>query len=443
MRSRHVRTATLWVALYVCLSVLPILIISVGPKPPGREFLTEFSVALGFSALAMMCLQFALTARFRWLKEPFGSDVVYSFHRAISLVSAAFVVGHPILLSFTPVRSEVFVRLDLLDHPFFPRWGFGAALLLGALVVTSLGRKRFHFPYELWRRLHAVCAVGVVLFGVLHVAVENHYFGMPLKGGLWIAYTLLWIGLTLWVRLGKPWLLLRRPFVVESIRAERGNAWTIALAPAGHSGFRFSPGQFGWLTLFGSPFADREHPFSFSCSAEAAPRLEFTIKELGDFTRGIRNAAPGAQAYVDGPFGAITADRHRHAPGFVLIAGGVGITPMMSHLRTFADRGDLRPLLLIYANNVWDQVTFREEIERLQPALNLRVVHVLAKAPQGWEGASGFVTEELLRRWIPPPEAGHEYFVCGPPGMMLAVEQALLRLGVARGDVHSERFDLV
>jgi len=95
MRSRHVRTATLWVALYVCLSALPILIISVGPKPAGRDFLTEFSVALGFTALAMMCLQFALTARFRWLKEPFGSDVVYSFHRAISLVAAAFVVWRP------------------------------------------------------------------------------------------------------------------------------------------------------------------------------------------------------------------------------------------------------------------------------------------------------------------------------------------------------------
>ncbi|MBE0618673.1 MAG: ferric reductase-like transmembrane domain-containing protein [Proteobacteria bacterium] len=443
MKSRHALSGTLWLALYVFLSLLPILIVSVGPKPPGREFLTEFSVAVGFMALAMMCLQFALTARFRWLKEPFGSDVVYSFHRAISLVAAAFVVCHPTLLSFTPVRSEVFVRLDLLNHPFFPRWGFGAALLLGTLVVTSLGRKRFHISYEFWRRLHAVCAIGVVLFGVLHVVVENHYFGMPLKGGLWIAYTCLWICLTLWVRLGKPSLLLSRPFVVESVRAERGNAWTIALAPDGHSGFRFSPGQFGWLTLFSSPFADREHPFSFSCSAEAAPRLEFTVKELGDFTREVHRAAPGDRAYVDGPFGAITADRHRHASGFVLIAGGVGITPMMSHLRTFADRGDPRPLLLIYANNVWDEVTFREEIERLQLALNLRVAHVLAKPPQGWQGESGFVTEELLRRWIPPLEARHEYFVCGPPGMMLAVEQALVNLGVSRSDIHSERFDLV
>ncbi|HOY60427.1 MAG TPA: hypothetical protein PK640_20095 [Verrucomicrobiota bacterium] len=103
------------------------------------------------------------------------------------------------------------------------------------------------------------------------------------------------------------------------------------------------------MTLGDSPFSDREHPFSFSGSAEQAPRhLEFTIKELGDFTRRIKNLKRGQRAYLDGPFGALSADRHPGAEGFVFIAGGIGITPMMSHLRTFADRGDRRPLVLIY-----------------------------------------------------------------------------------------------
>lgn len=443
MRSRHARAATLWIGLYLFLTVLPILIVVLGPMPPGRNFLTEFSVGMGFMALAMMCLQFALTARFQWLKEPFGSDVVYSFHKAISLVAVVFVIVHPLLLSLTPLRPEVLIRLDFVNRPLFPRWGFGAALALTALVITSLGRKRLNIPYEAWRRAHAVFAIAAVLFGVLHVAVENHYFGMPMKGHLWLSYTLLWIGLTLWVRLVKPWRELQRPFVVESVRPERGNAWTLALAPEGHPGFRFSPGQFAWVTLFSSPFSDREHPFSFSGSAEAGPRLEFTIKELGDFTRAVHRLKAGDRAYVDGPFGAITADRHTHAGGFVFVAGGIGITPMMSHLRTFADRDDRRPLLLIYANDEWEAVTFREEIAALESRTNLRVVHVLARPPDGWTGERGFVTEELLRRHVPPPEAGHEYLICGPPPMMLAVERALSKMGVRRGDLHSERFDLV
>ncbi len=50
-----------------------------GPTPAGRGFWREFSVALVFAGLAMMCLQFVLTARFRWLKAPYGSDIVYYF----------------------------------------------------------------------------------------------------------------------------------------------------------------------------------------------------------------------------------------------------------------------------------------------------------------------------------------------------------------------------
>jgi 3-phenylpropionate/trans-cinnamate dioxygenase ferredoxin reductase subunit len=444
LRARaHLRTGTLWIGLYLLLSLLPILIVLAGPKPPGRDFLTELSVGMAFMALAMMCLQFALTARFQWLKEPFGSDIVYSFHRAISLVAVLFVVLHPLLLSLTPVRPEVLIRLDFVNHPLYPRWGFFAALFLAALVITSLWRSRLGITYETWRRAHAFFAVGLVVMGVLHVAVENHYFGMPLKGSLWLSYTLLWIGVTVWVRLFKPLRELKRPFVVRSVDVERGNARTISVVPEGHNGFSFAPGQFAWITLFASPFSDREHPFSFSGSAEAAPRLQFTIKELGDFTRRVKEIRPGDIAYVDGPFGAITADRHPYAAGFVFIAGGIGITPMMSHLRTFAERGERRPLLLVYASNRWDDITFREEIAALERKLPLTVVHVIADPPEGWKGERGFVTQELLLRHLPPRDAGYEYLVCGPPPMMQAVEKALSRMGVHAGDIHAERFNLV
>ena len=62
----------------------------------------------------------------------------------------------------------------------------------------------------------------------------------------------------------------------------------------------------------------------------------------------------------------------------VLIAGGVGITPMMSMIRTLADRGDKRPVILLYGSKDWESITFREELETLKARLNLTVVHVLA-----------------------------------------------------------------
>ena len=181
---------------------------------------------------------------------------------------------------------------------------------------------------------------------------------------------------------------------------------------------------------------------SRSRSAERQGQVAITIRELGDFTSTVKEVRPGQRAYLDGPYGAFSVDRHR-APGYVLIAGGVGITPMMSMLRTLADRGNDQPLLLIYANNAWEDVIFREELEELNQRLDLTIVHVLGQPPAGWPGESGRVTEETLKRHLPANRNSRDYFICGPDGMMDAVERALTDLGVSLAYIHSERYNFV
>ena len=90
-----------------------------------------------------MCLQFVLTARFRRLKAPYGSDLVYAFHRDVTVAVLAFVAAHPLLLWFTPSRGKVLARLDLLGQPAFPRFGFYAAVCLALLAAASFGRRRW------------------------------------------------------------------------------------------------------------------------------------------------------------------------------------------------------------------------------------------------------------------------------------------------------------
>src|SRR5271170_2482479 len=131
-----------------------------------------------------------------------------------------------------------------------------------------------------------------------------------------------------------------------------------------------------------------------------------SIRNLGDFTKEIHNVPVGKRVYLDGPYGAFTignpADMH------VLIAGGVGITPMISMIRTLADRGDKRPVILLYGSKDWESITFREELEALKEQLNLTVVHVLSKPPEGWAGEQGFIDAEMFKGHLPPPYADHE-----------------------------------
>jgi predicted ferric reductase len=236
--------------------------------------------------------------------------------------------------------------------------------------------------------------------------------------------------------------MLRRPYRISEVRTERGETSTLVMHPDGHPGFRFKPGQFGWLTVWGSPFKITGHPFSFSSSAEVADRrVEMTIRNLGDFTSEIHKVPVGQRVYLDGPYGTFSignpADMH------VLIAGGVGITPMVSMIRTLADRGDERPVILLYSSKDWESITFREELETLKERLNLTVIHVLRDPPPGWTGEHGYLTAEMFKRHLPPPYADHEYFICGANVMMDAIEEALGEMNVPLSKYHSERYNFV
>ncbi|WP_322792211.1 ferric reductase-like transmembrane domain-containing protein [Bellilinea sp.] len=434
-----------WVLVYLFLTLLPVLVMFLPPRPPGREFIREFSVALGFVGLAMMALQFALTARFKTIKAPYGADVVYHFHRQISILAFVLILVHPILLFIPQIHPVSILNIFSPDTPWRARFAVTSLLALSGLIVMALWRKPLKIEYTRWRIWHGMLATAAVAFAMLHVLGVNWYINEPWKRLLWAGYSIFFVGLLFYTRVWKPWQLLRTPYRVREVKAERGGSWSLVLEPDGHAGLQFHPGQFAWITAFNSPFKDAEHPFSFSSAPASDGSVRFTIKELGDFTQRIKELKPGDKVYVDGPYGAFSIDRHPDAKEFVFIAGGVGITPMVSMLHTLAQRNDQRPLLLIYGGRDLESLTLIEEIEELKNRLNLRVVYVLEKPPAGWEGETGYITRKVLERWLPPERRKDrtEIFVCGPLPMMNSVEDSLTKMGFFSGDVHSERFDLV
>jgi predicted ferric reductase len=431
----------LWIGVYLAFSLSPLLFVMLGERPPGRDFWTELSVGLGFVGLAMLGLQFAITARFRRVAAPYGIDIILQFHRQISLFAFAIIFAHPIILFV--VDPENLALLNLIDAPWRARFGVGSLLALAAIIVTSIWREALRLRYEVWRALHAVLALVAVAFALFHILGVGYYISLPWMQGLWIFMTAGTVVLLLWIRLVKPLRMLSRPYRIEGVEEERGESWTVTLRPEDGKPTPFQPGQFAWLTMRRNPFGFEEHPFSYSSSARTRDSVSFTIKELGDFTSKIGELEPGERAYIDGPYGAFTNERYE-APGFVFLAGGVGITPVMSMLRTLADWEDLRPLLLIFGNKTLEEATFLEELEALEERLNLTVVHVLEEPHEGWEGESGFVDADLVRRHVDEEQIGRRrFFVCGPNPMMDAVEEALDEVGVPNDRVLTERFDLV
>jgi predicted ferric reductase len=412
----------------------------VPPVPSGREFWLEFAVALGFVGLTQIALQFLLIARFKRMTAPYGIDIILRYHRQIAVVAVAAVLLHPLIIVIdNPSRLKL---LNPLGGNWASRFGLLAVAALLITLVASVFRERLRLNYERWRGMHIALGVTAVAAAQTHVSLAGLYTNTVWKQAVLIAMAAVMIGLILYLRVLKPARQKAYRWRVAAVSPEPGETWTLALDPVEHEGLRFEPGQFAWIKLAHSPFTLDEHPFSFVSSAEGRGRLEFGIKALGDFSSAVGTVPVGTRAYVDGPHGAFSVDRYA-APGYVFLAGGVGITPFLSMLRTLADRGDPRPVLLIYADRSLEEMAYRDEIDRIAERIDLDVVTVLENPPDGWEGESGLVTPELLERRLPREKFSRQYMICGPPVMMDSVHAALLDRGVPEAAIQLERFSLV
>ena len=292
---------------------------------------------------------------------------------------------------------------------------------------------------EPWRGLHVVLGALVLAFSFGHAIGVSQYLATGTIRWAVLAFVVVAAGALFYLRVGRPFAAAGRPYRVVDVRSERGGATTLVLeSGAGTAPAPFEAGQFAWLKLARAPYSLSEHPFSYSSSARVPERPEFTIKAVGDFTEGVRSIAPGTDVLLDGPHGSA---RHGepHA-SYILIAAGVGITPVVSILSTLADAGDGRPLLLVYGSRSWEEVTFRERLAELERRLDLSVVHVLSEPAPDWDGARGRIDGPLLARVLTPATHDWSHFVCGPPAMVDSVERSLGELGIDRERVHAERF---
>lgn len=430
-----------WITVYLGLVIFPCLVMFYGKIPGGSGFWWDLSMVLGFAATSMMAIMFFLTARFKRAALPFGVDILYYFHKHISLLLLIFILAHPLIL----IMSEPAV-LEMLKPKLLNRYmaaGIVSFIMTLFIMISSLWRKQLGIHYDNWRYVHVFLAAAAFILALVHIEGVGNYIGTPAKRIAWGAIMSSCLLLQFYVRLVKPLALLRKPYKVAKVSEERGNAYTLEIAPEGHQGIRFLPGQFVWLTMWSSPFSMRGHPFSISSSPEQQGKLRFTIKELGDFTRRIKDAPRNLRVYIDGPYGAFSIDRHIDAPGYVFIAGGIGIAPIMSMLRTLADRNDSRNHVLFFAGGNLDKLTFYKELIELKNKLSLQIVFVVEKPGPGWQGETGFLTGDIFTRHLPENKHELEYFICGPVPMIHLAEKGLHNLGVPLHHLHSELFDFV
>jgi len=424
--------------MYIAAVTLPLVLSWMVGGPP-RSFHQELASGLGILAFSMTLMEFVLSGRFKKISKGIGMDVTMRFHQVLARTALCFALLHPFLYQNTPSGGprpwdptrQLTITTDLINLST----GIAAYLLLPVFVLMAIGRTQLNYKYETWRLIHGVGALLVALLLLHHTVYAGRYGSQPVMIWLWVAMTGVAVGSLLNVYLLLPIRDRRRAWQVSSVTRLTPKQWEVTVKPDGHSGLAYRAGQFVWLNVGNSSFSINEHPFSLSSAPAAGPQLSFLIKELGDFTKEIGKIEPGTVAYIAGPYGNLSIEG-RTEPGVALIAGGVGLAPLLGILRQMRLTGDSRKVKLIYGNRSIDQIAYREELEKED------VTFVLSEPPDIWEGETGLVDAGLLDRVFSPDEFKEWLFVlCGPAIMMDIVEDHLINCGTPSHRILSERFD--
>jgi len=442
-RFRNRMYGGLLILLYIALVLAPVAAVGAVRWETGHSFLFTVGKNLALAGFAMVALQFVLSARFRWVERPFGQDLVYDFHKAMAVVATLFIVSHPLLMAIGDGVWELIYDLDVTWDIWLGR--IALVLILGH-VIGSAFRAALGVDYELWKRGHNVAAIAILVLAYVHSRNAGGDFDLPFLRWYWVGLLVLALGTWTFSSVVRPWLLRREPWTVRAVDRETHDTWTVALEPPeGREPFAHEPGQFHFVVFRrGRDLPEERHHWTVS-SSPTEPRIRAsTIKESGDFTATIGETRPGDEALVYGPYGRFSHRFHPDEGDLVFVAGGIGITPMMSMLRFMRDTGDRRRVRLVYTNTAERDIVFREELSRMEAgdAPDLDVTHVLEEPPEGWKGEEGMLDEDSMERLLGPHLAARAFYVCGPPPMMDAVIGWLRDRDVPARRIHSERFEL-
>ncbi|WP_146348043.1 ferredoxin reductase family protein [Phaeobacter marinintestinus] len=426
------------IVVYLFAVLLPLVLSWLFGGPP-RPVHQELASGLGILAFAMILMEFVLSGRFKSVSNGIGMDLTMRFHQVMARTALVFAMVHPFLYQGTPAGGhrpwDLTRQLTITTDLTYLSTGIAAFLLLPTLVLLAIGRTQLGYRYETWRLMHGVGALLIALLLLHHTVYAGRYGSQPVMTWLWLGMTGIAVGSLLYVFLIVPLRDKARPWRVVSVTRVTPKQWELIVTPECHDGFDYRAGQFAWLNVGHSAFSLKENPFSISSAPAGGPEVSFLIKELGDFTRTIGQIKPGTAAYLDGPYGSLSVDG-RDEPGVALIAGGVGLAPLLGIIRQMRLTGDRRKVKVIYGNRRIDQIAFRDELDAVD------VTYVLSEPPTDWRGETGFIDAALMDRVFSPDEMRDWVFVmCGPAIMMDIVEGHLLQRGTPNNRILSERFE--
>ena len=428
--------------LFILAAMLPMLAALVPGVQPA-SIPTEFATALGLTAGALVFLQFLSSGRYESISGRIGIDRTMGFHRIAAYVLFAFAALHPVsYLTSTLLTDPLAAWNRLIAMLASPRLRSGVLALAGLIVIVGFAtvRTRPFVRYELWRVTHGPLAIVVAGLILHHATTTGTYSAEAPLRAVWLLLGACAAVAVLLVYVARPWRMWREDWRVERVRRVGECIVEMILRGPATTQLRFRAGQFIWMTLAPNRPPWHDHPFSIASGPADLPRLRLVIREVGDCTRTFERVSPGTRVAIDGPHGSFIVPPDKST--VILVAGGVGIAPLLGMLEEAAAQHDTRQFCLLYAARKQTALVYLDRLRELKSQLDLSLICLVDEDPRDEGCAAGPLrsshVHELLSGRQPSEVVA---LICGPPRMMEVAADALLEAGVPRTSVLYERFD--
>ncbi len=400
------------------------------------KWLLRTGKLLGIGAALLLFFQLPLAGRLKFLDRIFFLPRLYRVHRLDAWVIGIMVLLHPVCILLPDDRIMI-----PLEARYWPEWvGAGLLVLVFFQVLLAAGRDRFSIPYHRWRSVHQGIGVAAATALGVHVLFVSETFevtGIPRTAVFILAGA--WGFLWLWVR-AQSTKRLRHRWRVTGVTAAGTDAHAVDLVPAGSRPFSYAPGQFAFFSFFSPALSKEAHPFTLSSSPTRPDHLQITVRSCGDWTAGIGGVRKGDTVFIQGPYGGFTPLSEPAGREVVMIAGGIGVTPMWSMLRHMSDVKDSRLVLLIWSNRSEEYLFGREELAAMEAHLTHFTWIPIFTREKGRFGRSGRLDLRVLEDLLEKTRRDAAVFICGPPEMIRRVRTLLRQLGFPRSSMRWEAF---